>query len=551
MFTNVYAMILKVLFYIFLLTTTLQAESTAPTHTVQVPMRDGTLLPADIYLPNENARSLPCILIRSPAGRRQMTALTYTPLVEHGYAIVIQATRSFMDSAGKTLPYRSDGWHEHQDGYDTVEWIAKQSWNNGKVGTLGFSAQGITQLLMAPSAPPSLKCQYIGVAAPTLRDHAIYPNGKLLKHQVEAWLGYYAGDTGVFNFAENQQFYDEFWEEFDSLKVVERVKVPAIFQGGWYDIFIQGTLDAFVARQEKGGIGARGKQKLIVGPWTHFWPSVIKLGDFEMPANAQQPPIDTSPLRWFDHYLKEQLNGIENIPPVTYYVMGPFDGSPSSGNVWRFADQWPIPAIEKIYYLNSNNTLTSEKPAAPSKDAEFVHDPAKPVPTVGGHNLFIDSGPMDQQSIESRNDVILFSSEPLKEDMEVTGKIKMHLFVSSNCCDTDFAIRLTDVYPDGRSILITDGTYRTGLLSLQNQQRDPAKMHEIEIDLSSTSIVFAKGHRVRISISGSNYPRYELNTNKGILGKNIKEDAKAHNRVYYGLDAPSRLILPVVTRDKK
>lgn len=538
-------MIAKIIFYIALsLAAFLQGEET-PVITVQVPMRDGMLLPTDLYLPYEGAKDLPCILIRSPAGRRQMTAINYVPLAKHGYVVAIQSTRSSMDAAGKTLPYRSDGWNTHQDGYDTVEWLAKYPLTNGRVGTLGFSAQGITQLLMAPSAPPSLQCQYIGAAAPTLRDHAIFPNGKLLKHQVEMWLAYYAGDTGVFSFVANQQFYDEFWEEFDSLKIVEKVKAPAIFLGGWYDIFIQGTLDAFAERQKRGGEGAKGKQKLVVGPWTHFWPDISKIGDFEIPEGAKQPPIDVSPLRWFNHYLKDMPNDMQKIPPVIYYVMGPFDGSPSCGNVWRFADEWPVPAIETPFYLTMEGFLASKSPTEEDSEKQFIHDPLNFVPTIGGHNLFIDSGPMDQSPIESRDDVVVFSSSPLTEDLEVTGRIKAKLFVSSDCVDTDFVVRLTDVYPDGRSILITDGAFRTGLLSLPTTARDPQQKHEIEVDLNSTSVAFAKGHRIRISVCGSNYPRYQLNLNVGLLGGLSQGNVKAHNKIHLGKDSPSRLLLPV------
>lgn len=513
--------------------------------TVEVPMRDGMLLPMDIYTAEKDAKNLPCILIRSPAGRQQMTALTYIPLAQHGYAIAIQATRSSLDIAGKTIPYHSDGFSHFQDGYDTVEWLAAHPVCNGQIGTLGFSAQGITQLLMAPTAPSALKCQYIGVAAPTLRDHAIFPNGKLRKHQVEAWLGYYAGDPGVYSFVSNHQFYDKFWDEFDSIKIVDRVKVPGILQGGWYDVFIQGTLDAFVARQERGGEGAKGKQKLVVGPWMHFWPATVQLGDFEVPEAGRQPPVDVTPLSWFDHHLKGVSNEVERLPAVTYYVMGPFDGTPSKGNVWRHADQWPVPSQETAFYLAPEQRLISGKLQGDEHIVAFAHDPSNPVPTLGGHNLFIASGPMDQRPVEARDDVIVFSTEPLSDDLEATGRIKARLFVSSDCCDTDFVIRLTDVYPDGRSILVCDGAYRTGLGALQGPVPAVGTIQEIVVDLESTSIVFAKGHRIRLSVSGSNYPRYDLNHNIGWLGS-YANGRVAHNKVHLSPDKPSALILPVI-----
>jgi uncharacterized protein len=226
-----------------------------PDLTVAAAMRDGTQLPTDIYLPKERGRA-PCVLIRSPAGKKNPFATRFTGLVDRGYAVAIQDTRSFMDEEGRTFPYLSDGWGEHQDGYDAVEWLARQEFSDGKVGTAGVSAMGLTQLMMAPSAPPSLKCQYIGVAPASLYQYAIYPGGQLLKHQVEAWLGYYANDPGVHNFLCSQPFYNDFWASFDTLKVVDRIKVPAVLLGGWFDTFLQGTIDAFVSRQEEGGEGA-------------------------------------------------------------------------------------------------------------------------------------------------------------------------------------------------------------------------------------------------------------------------------------------------------
>jgi hypothetical protein len=510
--------------------------------TLQIPMRDGTELPTDIYLPEENAKNLPCILIRSPAGLKAATALSPTHLTKDGYVIAVQATRSALDLEGKTIPYRTDGWHEQQDGYDTVEWLAKHPYTNGKIGTLGSSALGITQLLMAPANPPSLKCQYIGVAAPSLYHYAIFPNGKLLKHQVESWLGYYAKDPGVCHYVVNQPMYNEFWEEFDSLKVVNRVNTPAIHQGGWYDIFIQGTIDAFVARQEHGGPGANGHQKLLIGPWMHFWPQVTKLGDFSVPEHALKSPIDLSPLSWFNHYLKGDANGIEKQPAVTYYVMGPFDGSPSSGNVWRTADSWPIPSEETPFYLTANGGLVAKNEAVETT-ATYTHDPAKPVPTMGGLNLFLASGPVDQRPIETRDDVLVFTSEPLSEDLEITGRLKAICYITSDVPDTDIAVRLCDVYPDGKSILIADGIYRTGLT--EHDQNVPLKA---VIDLWSTSLVFAKGHKIRVSLSGSNFPRYELNYHRELGCTDTSTQHIARNHIHFGGNTPTHLVLPVIKK---
>jgi uncharacterized protein len=443
------------------------------------------------------------------------------------------------------LPYMSDGWGLHQDGYDTVEWLAKSAFTNGKVGTVGFSATGITQVLMAPSAPPSLKCQYIGVAAGSLFHHGIFVGGQVLKNQVEGWLGLYAKDPGVHSFVFSQPFYNEFWESLDSLSVADRVQVPAVHYGGWFDTFIQGTLDAFVARQESGGAGARGKQKLLIGPWTHHWPATVRLGDFEVPKGGEAPPVDLSVNRWLDYYLKGIENGIDKTSEVIYYVMGPFDGSPSSGNCWRQAEKWPVPAIDTPFYLTADHKL-SEKTPADQTEFPFTYDPHNPVPTIGGRNLFLEAGPKDVRKIEGRNDVLVFTTDPLTEDLEVTGRVTASLFFSSDQKDTDVVVRLTDVYPDGRSILIADSIYRTGVADLH---RSNAKgPYKVDLDLWSTSIVFAKGHSIRISVTSSNFPRFEKNPNVGLIGANSGNIAIAHNKVHVGGKWLSHLTLPLARR---
>lgn len=514
-----------------------QPEHT-PDATVMIPMRDGTELPTDIYLPSPGSKGLPCILLRSPGGRKSHSATSYVPLAKQGYVVAIQDTRSFLDQEGKTLPYMSDGWGTHKDGYDTVEWLAKSQYSNGSVGTMGFSALGITQLMMAPTAPPSLKCQYVGFAAACLYQHAIFPGGQLLKNQVEGWLKLYAKDSSVHSCVCSKPTYNEFWQSFNSVAMADKIKAPAIHYGGWYDIFSQGTIDAFVSRQNLGGEGARGKQKLIMGPWSHFWPTMRKLGDYDVPKLGQTPPIDITPQRWFDFHLKGIKNGAETIPAVTYYVMGPFDGSSSKGNIWRHADSWPVPSTATSFYLTATQGL-SQKAIQEEKVFSYKHDDNAPVPTIGGRNLFLESGPKDQREIEKRSDLLVFTSDPLEQDLEVTGRIFAKLFFASDQSENDVVVRLTDVYPDGRSLLISDGIHRVN--SSGELSKDKAKPREIEVDLWSTSVVFAKGHRIRISISNSNYPRYEK-TKPGTS----QTSGISQNTLSVGGHNLSRIILPVV-----
>lgn len=535
------------------------SDDPIPDTTVLIPMRDGTLLPTDIYLPTPDARNLPCILLRSPAGRKEPPWLSFANMAKAGYVIAIQDTRSIIDPEGKTFPFITDGWGKFQDGYDTVEWLAKSPYTNGKIGTWGSSALGITQLLMAPSNPPHLHCQYILVAASSVYHHILFPGGQLLKHQVEEWLIRYAPDTGVLNYVCQRPFYNDFWHQLNTLIMAEHIHVPAIHIGGWYDTFLQGTLTSFVSRQRDGGHGAKGRQKLVIGPWTHLWPLSKKLGDFEVPLIGYTPPFDISPKRWFDHYLKGDPNGVQDLPNVIYYVMGPFDNEPSTGNVWRTSEVWPIPAEKIPFYLTPDFGLQEKKSFEGILDYEY--NPLVPTPTVGGRNLFLESGPKDQKEIEDREDVLVFTSIPLQEDLEVTGELAMKLFFSSNQSDTDIVVRLCDVYPDGRSILISDGIYRIGVachqefldLFVQTDEYKPIKIEpdvpvEINIDLWATSLVFAKGHSIRVSISSSNYPRYEKNMNTGIFGSHTGRFNIAQNKIYTGKRYPSQLILPVVRK---
>lgn len=522
------------LFFILLLQVVVATEIT-PDKTVFVPMRDGTTLPTDLYLPKNLDAKAPCILLRSAAGRNASSAKAYLTFTQLGYIVAIQDTRSSVDITGKTLPYWTDGWSYHQDGYDAVEWLAHHESINGNVGTIGASTMGITQLLMAPSAPPSLKCQYIGMASASLYHDAIFPGGQLLKNQVEGWLKIHAKDPEILKIVCSQKEYNAFWETFNANKVASQVKAPAILYAGWYDTFLQGTIDAFIARQENGGEGAKDRQKLLIGPWTHFWPHNKKVGDFDIPVAGLKAPSDISAQQWFDFHLKEIKNGVMDIPAVTYYVMGPFDGSPSSGNVWRKASQWPIPAVATPFYLTANQKLVDAS-IKPSEETflSYTYDSNQPVPTIGGRNLFLESGAKDQRSIEERSDVIVFTSEELPNDMEVTGPIVAKIYVTSSQPTSDVVVRFCDVYPDGRSILIADG-----LTCLQlSSALEGSDVKEVDVDLWSTSIVFAKGHRIRISISGSNYPHFQKND----------FDAIANNAVHIGGTKASYIMLPLVSQ---
>jgi uncharacterized protein len=526
------------LFFLFIfLATNLAAIELPPSTPIEIPMRDGTFLTADVYLPEENAKNLPTLLIRSPSGRQNPFNMIHLPLLKEGYALVIQDTRSAKDAEGKTLPYHSDGWGEHMDGYDTVSHLANLPFTNGDIGTLGTSAMGITQLLMAPTNPPALKAQYVSFATSDLYHHGLFQGGDLYKNQVEEWLKMYARHPDVYKQIYSQPQYNEFWAEFNILPLSEYCHCPTLHLGGWYDVFLQGTLDTFTHLQYKGGAGAKGKQKLVIGPWIHLYPLVAKFGEYDYPPQALKAPFNFSSAEWFDYHLKGEKNDIERLPPVLYFVMGTFDGSPTSGNVWKTANEWPVPHEIKTFYLQEDRKLAS----IPSKDTFFryTYHPENPIPTLGGKNLFLPAGPFDQKAIENRKDLISFTTDPLEQDLEITGNIKAVLFFDTNQEDTSFSVRLTDVYPDGKSLIIGDGNARAS-----HEAKWENGKRIVEVDIGATSLVFSKGHQIRILVSSSNYPRFEKNLNSLKRPYENPKASIAENTIFVGPKTPSRLLLP-------
>ncbi|MDZ7344510.1 MAG: CocE/NonD family hydrolase, partial [candidate division KSB1 bacterium] len=504
-------------------------------------------LATDVYL-SESLGQWPTILIRTPYSKEvdPTIELAFAFLVSRGYAIAVQDTRGRFASPGIDSLFLDDGWGPRQDGYDTVEWIAAQSWSNGKVGTWGASALGITQYLMAGSAPPHLVCQFVEVGATNLYTQAAYPGGVLLKNLVEEWIAG-QGSTYLLPFVFAHSRYDEYWERLDLETRFSAVKVPIYHLGGWHDIFTEGTINGFVGVQYGGGQGARGKQKLLIGPWTHGAWQTRQQGELTFPPNSTfNDFVET--LRWFDYWLLGQDTGIMSEPPVKYYVMGAIeDGAP--GNEWRTASDWPPPSQPTPFYLHANGELSPERPVTTRAALSYQYDPKNPVPTIGGRNLLIDAGPYDQRRVENRPDVLVFTTPVLEQPLEVIGKIKVKLWMASSARDTDFMAKLTDVYPDGRSILVSDGAVRARHRdSLRREDfLTPDSIYACEIDLWSTAMIFNKGHRLRVAISSSNAPRFDPNANTGGPIRGDSSTVIATNTLYVDSARPSHLLLPVIS----
>jgi predicted acyl esterase len=407
-----------------------------------VAMSDGVRLATDVYQPTTGKPPFPTILIRTPYGKNVGKSMAggICPL---GYALVVQDMRGRFASEGHpAIIFGNDGLGgKHQDGHDTLRWIAGQSWSNGKVVTWGGSALGIVQNMTAPDAPAALRGQVVSVAFSNYYLQGAYQGGVWRKELLERWLkSQKLEDVNLPTFMKHST-YDDFWKKLNAEAHVSQVDAPGVFVGGWYDIFVQGTINSFVTIQNQGGPKARGKCFLVIAPTAHgpFSEKVVYPDVNKSPINL------ATPMEIIACWLKGDCKGVEKLKPVHYYVMGDTTDKKAPGNIWRSADTWPPPAKSLPFYFHADHRLSQTRPK--TGQLTYKYDPSNPVPTVGGQNLFIDRGPMDQRKVEMRPDVLLFTTEPLAKPMEITGRLIAKLYVSSDCPDTDFTVKLTDVYP--------------------------------------------------------------------------------------------------------
>lgn len=492
-----------------------------------VPMRDGIRLATDIYLP-QGKGPFPTILSRTPYGRRLGVGSSVGPFLNAGYAVVIQDMRGRFDSEGKAFVFSTD----QRDGHDTVAWIAKQPWSNGKVGTYGPSALGIAQYALAPNAPPALQCMFVLVATSNPAKDGFYQGGVFRLGLVAGWLV----RTGL----SRDHLAHVYSKSPETLKLMRhliyitqasQVHIPILHVGGWFDIFTKGILDTFTTFQTQGGKGARGKQKLIIGPWNHGVGG-NRAGSFTFPENAA---LSLDPVDWFDRCLKKEKGGIDPIPTVRYYEMGALGEPGAPGNEWKSAKSWPVPTETATWYFHKDGLLNQQKPEEKEAERSYLFDPEDYVPTICGAELTLRPSPCDVQKLTARPDVLTFTTLPLKRPVAITGKVKVTLYIRSQAKDTDFTAWLTDVYPDGRTILIADGIqrarFRQGILF--ESLLDPDKITPLTIEVGSTSLVFNRGHRIRLLISSSNFPRFLINPN---TGGDLKLSPAAIDHIYqFGL----------------
>ncbi|HEY2946725.1 MAG TPA: CocE/NonD family hydrolase [Vicinamibacteria bacterium] len=541
---------------------------------VEVPMRDGVVLVADVYRPQAEGR-FPVLLLRTPYNRSAPT--TGVVLASHGYVVVLQDVRGRFASEGEFYPFRN----EASDGYDTVEWAAALPYANGKVGMFGGSYVGATQMLAAMAKPPHLVAIHPYVTASDYYEGWTYQGGALMQWFVSSWSSSLAVDTLRRKAADPSKPRD--WVEampVDSYRLLEapsarelapyfsdwlrhetaddywraiRVKdhygemtVKGLHQAGWHDIFSRGSIENFMGLSRGAATAAaRAAQRLLVGPWAH-WPTSPegKVGDVTFGKTAV---VDGNELllRWSDYALKDAANEYATGAPVRLFVMG--------DNVWRDEREFPLARARSTrYYLRSANRLSAESPRSEAPD-RFDYDPADPVRTLGGRlccGAAYKPGPADQRPNESRADVLVYSTPPLERDLEVTGFITGELYASTSAADTDFTAMLVDVEPSGYARYLADGIVRARYRHSREQAEplEPGRIEAYAIDLWATSNVFKAGHRIRLYVSSSNFPRFDRNPNTGEPAATATRTVKAQQTIYHDHEHPSALVLPVVPR---
>jgi len=557
---------------------------------VAMQTRDGVTLRADIYRPAGNG-SFPVLLQRTPYNKDSAADFARMAAA-HGFIVVVQDVRGRYTSDGEWYTFR----HEINDGYDTVEWVAALPHSNGKVGMFGGSYVGATQMLAAISHPPHLAGICPVVTASNYHENWTYQGGALAQWFDESWTSGLAQDTlnrmvrdrtnavvgstalpltqyPLYNFHLDpgspaatsslapyfedwlaHPTYDSYWQQWAIDENYANIQVPALTVAAWYDLFQGGSIRNYMGlKAQAGNQAARNGQHLIIAIGGHSGFG-RQVGEVDFGPDA---PFDENAvtLAWYEYLFQGKQNEFAKEKPVRIFVMGE--------NKWRYEDAWPLErAKETRYFLHSAGKANSAAGdgaltvSAAHKEAadSFVYDPANPVPTVGGplccDPTHLPGGPRDQKQVEARHDVLVYSTPPLESDVEVTGPVTLDLFAKSSAVDTDFTAKLVDVAPDGVAHNLTEGILRARFRNSTSTAEPitPGKVYEYKIDVWSTSNVFLKGHRIRLEVSSSNFPRFDRNLNTGKDAATSAVFVKATNTILHDAEHPSALILPVVPR---
>ncbi|MCB1225330.1 MAG: CocE/NonD family hydrolase [Verrucomicrobiales bacterium] len=506
-------------------------------------MRDGIHLSAWLFLPPGEGPWPALFEQRYAAISGPSTRQKAAQLAAYGYAVAMVSFRGAQQSEGRYVGYRALGWGEKKDGYDTCEWLAAQPWCTGRVGSFGSSQGGYAQNFLAVTQPPHLTCQYMVDTGLSLF-HEGYRIGGVTRPSRFAEFGKNCrnpeDNIALLDEWDRHPDYDAYWQDEDCSLHFDEMRVPCFTIGSWYDFMVQGSIGSFRGRRS----GAL--QQLLLGPWLHGRLNKgSRVGDLTYPENATWPELDHM-TRWFDHWLKDADNGIENDPPVRYYVMGAVGEPGAPGNVWRQAQNWPPKSRTISYYLREDAGLSAQAPTAPASHTDLPCDPQQPMSIPGRSFL----GARDGRDFEAQKDVRTWTTDPLTQPLEITGEIFAECWVQTSVPDTDLILRLSDVYPDGRSIVLMEypfrARYREGFdhqALLTPDQPTPLKWH-----IGWTSIILNQGHRLRATLACTGAPLYDPNPQTGAPQRRdgMSQTQAATHAILHQAAHPSRLLLPVI-----
>ena len=544
---------------------------------IEITMRDGTILRHNMTRPDIDGK-FPVLLERSPynkEGGSENSVGSPEFFAARGYVVIIQDVRGRFASDGAFYPFKDDGNGPNKDGYDTVEWLAKQDWSTGKIGTIGGSYSGATQYRNAISNPPNLKAMFVRESSADYSHEWVYRGGAFelgfnfgwdhrvtlsnLKHLVtqdkyketekmlidvennlDDWHNktplypteFFNGLSDWYNDWLKNPPSSDYWKEFDMSDHFNNVDIPIYHLGGWFDVFLNGTLKYYKGVTKNGKSNkSKENQRLIIGPWVHGPTNIDNnfAGEFDFGPDAA---INFNELRlpWFDFWLKGKNNGIDKTKKINFFVMGK--------NEWKQADEWPLKNTTYTkYYFNKklngeikslySGTL-SDKKEIENSQLSFTNNLNNPVPSLGGNTLSIPNGVFEHSSVDKQ--CITFSTDPLENELEVTGPVSAEIYVNSDQENSDWVVRLCDVDQSGYSRLVCDGIYRSHATS--------GEIQKIKIDMWATSNMFLKGHRLRISVTGSCFPRFDRALNNS--------SKSSENNILCGGSNASYITLPII-----
>ncbi len=513
-----------------------------------IPMRDGVRLSAYLYRPSGEGPWPVIFEQRYASLRAKGTRESAARLARGGYAVALVNYRGTHLSEGKWVGYRAMQFGELRDGFDVCEWLAEQAWSTGKVGTFGSSQGGYAQNYLAVTQPPHLVCQYMVDTGVSLfhEGYRIGGMARPLRFQRLAAVCRNPEDNAeLLAEWDKHPTYDDYWAAEDCGPHFGKMDVPCFTIGSWYDFMNQGSIASFLGREHEGGAGSRGRQWLLIGPWLHGrYNKGTKNGELQYPANAAWD-VEKHMLRWFDHWLKGINNGVSDEPKVRWYEMGAVGEGDAGGNRWHEAADFPPAAEERALYLHEGGVLHNEAPTVAASSTSLVSDPHSPMEIPAGGF----PGARDARSFEEQAEVRTFTTEVLTEPVAWAGRVHAELLLSSTAVDTDVIVRVSDVYPDGRSILIIDYPqrvrYREGFD--KEVMMTPGEIYPVKFPVGWISQVFAKGHRIRVTIASTGAPYYEPNPQNGKgFPAEIPDDAVvATNTIHHSASHASRLIVPV------